>query len=93
MTATFADYFGEPLKVPKPQEPPSTTPNKQKPRGRMAFDRATTDIKLWLFKNEPRSWAELKELRTALYYRSLHTTKTVGSPHARGHGELYDGVA
>jgi hypothetical protein len=24
---------------------------------------------------------------------SLHTTKTVGLPHARGHGELYDGVA
>ena len=24
---------------------------------------------------------------------SLHTTKTVGFPHARGHGELYDGVA
>jgi hypothetical protein len=23
----------------------------------------------------------------------LHTTKTVGLPHARGHGELYDGVA
>jgi hypothetical protein len=24
---------------------------------------------------------------------SLHTTKTVGLPHARGHGELYGGVA
>jgi hypothetical protein len=24
---------------------------------------------------------------------SLHTTKTVGLPHARGLGELYDGVA
>jgi hypothetical protein len=23
----------------------------------------------------------------------LHTTKTVGLPHARGHGELYGGVA
>ena len=23
----------------------------------------------------------------------IHTTKTVGLPHARGHGELYDGVA
>jgi hypothetical protein len=25
--------------------------------------------------------------------KRLHTTKTVGLPHARGHGELYDGVA
>jgi hypothetical protein len=26
-------------------------------------------------------------------FERLHTTKTVGLPHAREHGELYDGVA
>jgi hypothetical protein len=40
----------------------------------------------------------LRSLRFALFHGwrqilRLHTTKTVGLPHARGHGELYDGVA
>jgi hypothetical protein len=33
------------------------------------------------------------ELNTIKELLRLHTTKTVGLPHARGHGELYDGVA
>jgi hypothetical protein len=29
----------------------------------------------------------------AITINGTHTTKTVGLPHGRGHGELYDGVA
>jgi len=34
-----------------------------------------------------------RQLLTGRPFLRLHTTKTVGLPHARGHGELYGGVA
>lgn len=41
----------------------------------------------------PRPGGGLTTLRDRALLLRLHTTKTVGLPHARGHGELYDGVA
>jgi hypothetical protein len=44
-------------------------------------------------KNERNFLSSQGNLTGVAYAESLHTTKTVGLPHARGHGELYDGVA
>jgi hypothetical protein len=57
VTATLEGIFFDPAHIPTPI---------------CAKELPTTDIKLWLKDNRPRNYAELKDLRQALYQQRTH---------------------
>jgi hypothetical protein len=72
--------WGDPL-------PESTPPPRRKPKPRRRFVNAIpTDILAWLAQNEPQDFAELMDLRRALY-----THETRGKYRIRLCGQTVDG--
>jgi hypothetical protein len=83
MTATLAGIlYDEPVQT---AQPPQQTKSNRNQRNARFTGGPTTDIKEWLSENGPRDFAELTELRKALYSRRTHgqfVVKQYGQTHA-----------
>ena len=70
MTATLAGIlYDEPVQTAQPAKPTKPKQNRQNDR---FTGGPSTDIKAWLSDNAPRDYAELMDLRKALYTRRTH---------------------
>jgi hypothetical protein len=70
MTATLAGIlYDEPVQT---AHPPKQSNSDRKKRNARFSGGPTTDIREWLAENGPRDYAELTDLRRALYSRRTH---------------------
>ena len=84
MTATLAGIlYDEPVEIAQPAK--QSKPERNQRSARFAGG-PTTDIKEWLTENGPRDYAELTDLRKALYSR-----RTNGQFVVKHHGETLAG--
>jgi hypothetical protein len=85
MATTFRDLWDGSIRTYEPDKTKTKKPKQNRQNDRYAGG-PSTDIKQWLSDNGPRDYAELTDLRNALYSRRTHGIFVIkhGSPTLAG---------